>query len=171
MKIFEEEHRRTRSKSSASSRIRSLSKDERSLVCFQRGNDDLNSGSDTTPGQVSSEGVPSVLNQSGRQKTNPSTFLPKDTKELINFRITLKQRSLRVHLCKDTANRPNIHLKRRRHQIDHQREMSERRYLDMSNAMHRVELQVLDTIMSPPRQAYHSSARRRSLWVSLTSWV
>jgi hypothetical protein len=56
-KIFE----RTRSKSSASSRIRSLSNDDRSLLCFQRGNDDLNSGKDTTPGQVSSVGVPSVL--------------------------------------------------------------------------------------------------------------
>ena len=52
---------RTRSNSSASSRIRSLSKDERSLLCFHRGNDDLNSGKETTPGHVSSVGVPSVL--------------------------------------------------------------------------------------------------------------
>jgi hypothetical protein len=52
---------RTRSKSSASSRIRSLSNDGKSLLCFHRGNEDLNSGNDTTPGHVSSDGVPSVL--------------------------------------------------------------------------------------------------------------
>lgn len=56
--------KRTRSKSRASSRIRSLSNDERSLVCFQRGKEDLNSGKETTPGHVSSEGVPRVLKES-----------------------------------------------------------------------------------------------------------
>jgi hypothetical protein len=38
-----------------------LSNDDKSLLCFHRGKDDLNSGKDTTPGHVSSVGVPSVL--------------------------------------------------------------------------------------------------------------
>ncbi len=57
----EKKFKQTRSKSSASSRIRSLSNDDKSSVCFHRGNEDLNSGNDTTPGHVSSVGVPSVL--------------------------------------------------------------------------------------------------------------
>jgi hypothetical protein len=61
MKKNETKFERTRSKSSASSRIRSLSNDGKSLLCFHRGNEDLNSGSDITPGHVSSVGVPSVL--------------------------------------------------------------------------------------------------------------
>ena len=58
----------TSNKSRASSRIRSFNKPDKSLVCFQRGNDDLNSGNETTPGHVSSVGVPSVLQAQNYEK-------------------------------------------------------------------------------------------------------
>ena len=106
----------TKSKSRASSRIRSFSNDERSAVCFQRGNEDLNSGRETTPGHISSDGVPSVLTNVDvgvLPKRFLSMHLPENTKELIDFWITLKQRSFREHFGEDATNGPNIDLRRK----------------------------------------------------------
>jgi hypothetical protein len=141
-----EKFKRTRSKSRASSRIRSLSNDDKSLLCFQRGNEDLNSGNDTTPGHVSSLGVPSVLRKwlitllffweqyflyRNIRKSWSISESPWNNGRFVYI-------SANIQPTDQTSTNRNMYITRI---------CFRNTYLDMNNVKHRVRLQVLDTIM------------------------